>query len=194
MAISFIGGGTCSTRRKPPSTYKLYYIMLYQVNLTWTGFEFTTLVVIGTDCIGSCKSNYHTITTTTSPSLPGEWYMLIWTSSFIILFSVEINFSWTKIRSIYTSLPDVLYFQLQQAHRVFYQFARGPATEKYLHQLDEACEKFWKNGRQLCEEISVTGNHCIKPVCNISRTFCFTFLFRKYKIKWLCNLHEENIG
>jgi hypothetical protein len=26
------------------------------------------LVVIGTDCIGSCKSNYHTITTTTEPS------------------------------------------------------------------------------------------------------------------------------
>ena len=24
----------------------------------------TTLVVIGTDCIGSCKSNYHTITIT----------------------------------------------------------------------------------------------------------------------------------
>ena len=30
----------------------------------WTGFELTTLVVIGTDCTGSCKSNYHTITTT----------------------------------------------------------------------------------------------------------------------------------
>jgi hypothetical protein len=24
---------------------------------TWTGFEITTLVVIGTDCTGSCKSN-----------------------------------------------------------------------------------------------------------------------------------------
>jgi hypothetical protein len=29
----------------------------------WSGFELTTLVVIGTDCIGSCKCNYHTITT-----------------------------------------------------------------------------------------------------------------------------------
>jgi hypothetical protein len=29
----------------------------------WTGFEPTTLVVIGTDCTGSCISNYHTITT-----------------------------------------------------------------------------------------------------------------------------------
>jgi len=42
---------------------KLYHIMLYRVHLTWAGFELTTLVVIGTDCIGSCKSNYHAITT-----------------------------------------------------------------------------------------------------------------------------------
>ena len=27
------------------------------------GFELTTIVVIGIDCIGSCKFNYHTITT-----------------------------------------------------------------------------------------------------------------------------------
>ena len=33
---------------------------------TWAGFKHTTLVVIDTDCMGSCKSNYHTITTTTS--------------------------------------------------------------------------------------------------------------------------------
>jgi hypothetical protein len=31
--------------------------------LAWAGFEITTFVVIGTDCIGSYKSNYHTITT-----------------------------------------------------------------------------------------------------------------------------------
>jgi hypothetical protein len=45
----------------------LYHIMLYRVHLTWTGFELTTLVAIGTDCIGSYKSNYHTITTMTAP-------------------------------------------------------------------------------------------------------------------------------
>jgi hypothetical protein len=28
-----------------------------------------TLVVIGTDCRGSCKSNYHTIMTTTAPTV-----------------------------------------------------------------------------------------------------------------------------
>ena len=32
---------------------------------SWAGFKLTTLVMIGTDCIGSCKSNYHTITATT---------------------------------------------------------------------------------------------------------------------------------
>jgi hypothetical protein len=46
---------------------KLYHIMLYRVLWPCTGFERTTLVVIGTDCRGSCKSNYHMITTMTAP-------------------------------------------------------------------------------------------------------------------------------
>ena len=43
-------------------TDKLYHMMFYQAYLTWAGFKLTTLVVIGTDCIGSYKSNYNTIT------------------------------------------------------------------------------------------------------------------------------------
>jgi hypothetical protein len=46
-------GGQFYLERKPEYTRK-------------TGFKLTTLVVIGTDCIGSYKSNYHTITTTTA--------------------------------------------------------------------------------------------------------------------------------
>ena len=45
---------------------KLYYIMLYRVHLAREGFKLT-LVVIGTDCIGSCKSNHHMIRATTAP-------------------------------------------------------------------------------------------------------------------------------
>jgi hypothetical protein len=48
----------------PKSLKNFYHIMLYQVHLASTKFELTTLVVIGIDCIGSYKSNYHTIKTT----------------------------------------------------------------------------------------------------------------------------------
>jgi hypothetical protein len=46
-------------------TDKLYHIMLY--TSPWSRFKLTTSVVIGTDCIGSCKSNYHTITAMMAP-------------------------------------------------------------------------------------------------------------------------------
>jgi len=45
---------------------QLYHIMLYRVHISWAGFKLTILVVIDTDYIGSYKSNYHTITTTTA--------------------------------------------------------------------------------------------------------------------------------
>jgi hypothetical protein len=63
-------------------TEKLYHIMLY--TSLWSRFELTTFVVIGTNCIGSCKSNYHTITTTTAPATQMEelytlkQYVIIW--------------------------------------------------------------------------------------------------------------------
>ena len=46
---------------------KLYRIMLY--TSPWSRFELITSVVIDTDCIGSCKSNYHTITAMTAPCM-----------------------------------------------------------------------------------------------------------------------------
>ena len=52
-------------------TDKLYHIMLY--TSPWSRFELTTAVVIGTGCIGSCKSSYHKITATTSPSISWDY-------------------------------------------------------------------------------------------------------------------------
>ena len=44
------------TNDLPQVNDKFYHIMLYQIHLACVGFELTMLVVIGTDCIGSCKS------------------------------------------------------------------------------------------------------------------------------------------
>ena len=58
-----------------PSTVtdKLYHIVLY---LAWTRLELSTFVVIS---ICSHKSNYYTITTTTTVSFLGDWiYIYMW--------------------------------------------------------------------------------------------------------------------
>ena len=50
----------------PQVTDKLFHIIVYpgiEDTSTLTGLKFTRLVVICTDSIGSCISNYHIITT-----------------------------------------------------------------------------------------------------------------------------------
>ena len=61
MAVSFIGGRNWSTRRKPPTccmslTNFITSSCINWVHLAMSRLELTTLVVICTDCTGSCKS------------------------------------------------------------------------------------------------------------------------------------------
>ena len=62
--------------RPAASHWQLYHIMLYRAHLVWVEFELTTLVVIGTDYIGSCKSNC--IRSRPRQSLMENKYINIW--------------------------------------------------------------------------------------------------------------------
>ena len=65
--VSFIGWWNVRkplTCLKSPTNIIAYSCIEY--TSPWAEFEPKTLVVIGTDFISSCKSNYHTITATTA--------------------------------------------------------------------------------------------------------------------------------
>ena len=68
VAVSFIDGGNQRTRSKPPTCRKsLRNFITCYIEYTWlcVGFEVTYFMVIGTDCTGSYRSIYYTITTPT---------------------------------------------------------------------------------------------------------------------------------
>ena len=68
-------------------TDKLYHIMLY--TLPWSRFKLTTSVVIGTDYIGSCKSNHHPITAMMALLLYKYYHLIIRDSLNILIFWSE---------------------------------------------------------------------------------------------------------
>jgi hypothetical protein len=68
------------------------------VHFAWSRFEHTTSVVVGTDCIGSCKTNYHATTDTTDPVTDDHIYcqfVVVATLPFFLL-------SWLSTRLLTT--------------------------------------------------------------------------------------------
>ena len=93
-------------------TDKLYHIMLYWVQLACAGFELT----LGTDCIGSFKSNYHTITTTTAPWLKGKelnysvkWSIIVEKRNVKIYLKKKDNFKEKQIWNALTTTSSYIY-------------------------------------------------------------------------------------
>jgi len=96
--------------RKPEKTTdlitdKLYLIliMLYRVHLGWAGLEHTTLVVIGTDCIGS----YDPTTIRSQPRRP-LWWNVHLLSKQMLVFTVKcmIELAHTGLWLLGTEMSD----------------------------------------------------------------------------------------
>ena len=91
----------------PQVTDKLYHIMSHWVHLAWAVLKLTTLVVMGTDCIGSCNSNYHTIMTTMAPTTDWPIYNW-WQLSRPVLRTITILRTWNAI-SLFLLLNSKLF-------------------------------------------------------------------------------------
>lgn len=57
-------------------------------------------------------------------------------------------------------LYDYHQAKLLQAVTLFSHQSRGPSSKKYAELLVEECTSYWQSGRQMCEELSLTGHHC----------------------------------
>ena len=102
MAASFTCVGNWSTRvnhRPVPS----HWYMLYRAHLKCAGFELTTLNAICTDCIGSHKSIYHTITTTTAPPSPSPLH---------VAFKMSYNVHWSYNKTLFeeSAFNSIIWF------------------------------------------------------------------------------------
>lgn len=54
--------------------------------------------------------------------------------------------------------------KLNQTLQFFTSQVRGLSARKYVKILEQDCEKYWKNGHQVCGVLSLFNNHCMNPI------------------------------
>ncbi|CAL8143601.1 unnamed protein product [Orchesella dallaii] len=59
--------------------------------------------------------------------------------------------------------------KLTYAVNVFLNISRGPGVLPWLTKLASKCDKYWKNGRQQCETLSLLGHVCVNPTHRVRR-------------------------
>ena len=78
----------------------------------WTGFKLTALMVLGTDCTGSCTSNHHAITTTMTS------YVILRVKNLNITETKHVNRKWLTHYALH-SVMSVIYWQVGWTHFCF---------------------------------------------------------------------------
>jgi hypothetical protein len=108
---------------------KFYHIMLYRVLLAMNRFELTILMAIGTNCTGSCKSNYHTITTTTTANWTTNAHKLSFIRNGVLCrFSAKSLTFHTHMKQSFASRPRTSLYD--SSHERTTLLEKPPKTQK----------------------------------------------------------------
>jgi hypothetical protein len=97
--------GVPGWNHRPVASYwqTLSHNVVIDYTSPWTWFEITTLVVIGTDCTGGCKSNFHTITSMMAPQIDMKYVYKYKLEVMIIMFTYCTKIYMTSKRNMWFS-------------------------------------------------------------------------------------------
>jgi hypothetical protein len=144
-------------------------------------FQWTTLVVIGTDCTGSCKSNYHTITATDNLMIMNAWNVHI---NWLILKQQFFSFCGMKKTKWQNKPKDQSHYILS---KMYHWFLITLSTVLHFDNsenlvLNNISVISWRSVL-LVEETVVSGeNH--RPAVSHWQTYYIMWCIKTYQPQW----------